>query len=165
MLLVVSLFAAGYLLVALEHPLRVSKSAISLVLGGLLWTLLAFLGISGHELLPRLTEHLASIAALVFFLMGAMAIVEVVDAHGGFEIITARITTRSLRTLLWIIGFITFFLSALLDNLTTTIVMLTLSRRLVVSPKDRLLFAGIVVIAANAGGAFSPIGDVTTTML
>lgn len=165
MLLIVSLFVVGYLLIALEHPLRLSKSAVALVLGGLLWTILAALPLTGVKLLSRLTDHVASVAALVFFLMGAMAIVEVIDAHGGFEIITSRITTRSLRTLLWIISFVTFFLSAILDNLTTTIVMLTLCRRLVVSPKDRLFFAGMVVIAANAGGAFSPIGDVTTTML
>lgn len=165
MLLAVFIFVAGYLLVALEQPLRIHKSATALVLGGLLWTLVALLGLAGGELGSRLTEHLSSIAALVLFLMGAMAIVEVIDAHGGFEIITSLIATRSLRRLLWIIAFVAFLLSAVLDNLTTTIVMLTLTRRLVVSPRDRLFFAGIVVIAANAGGAFSPIGDVTTTML
>jgi hypothetical protein len=102
---------------------------------------------------------------IVFFLMGAMTIVEVVDAHNGFEVITQRIRTTRLSKLMWLVGFVTFFLSALLDNLTTTIVMISLMRKLLSNQADRLFFAGIIVIAANAGGAWSPIGDVTTTML
>jgi Na+/H+ antiporter NhaD/arsenite permease-like protein len=101
----------------------------------------------------------------VFFLMGAMTIVEVVDAHNGFEVITSRIKTTKLSTLMWMVGFVTFFLSAILDNLTTTIVMVSLMKKLLDQRDDRLFFAGIIVIAANAGGAWSPIGDVTTTML
>ena len=104
-------------------------------------------------------------AQIVFFLIGAMTIVEVIDAHNGFEVITSRISTTSQVSLLWLIGFVTFFLSAVLDNLTTTIVMVSLIKRLLDKRDDRLLFAGIIVIAANAGGAWSPIGDVTTTML
>ena len=104
-------------------------------------------------------------AQIVFFLMGAMTIVEVVDAHNGFEVITSRIRARRLSGLLWIIGFITFYMSSMLDNMTTTIVMITLVRKLVEDRRDRLSFAGIIVIAANAGGAWTPIGDVTTSML
>jgi Na+/H+ antiporter NhaD/arsenite permease-like protein len=104
-------------------------------------------------------------AQIVFFLMGAMTIVEVVDAHNGFDVITTRIKTTKLSTLMWLVGLVTFFLSAMLDNLTTTIVMISLMRKLLADHNDRLFFAGIIVIAANAGGAWSPIGDVTTTML
>jgi Na+/H+ antiporter NhaD/arsenite permease-like protein len=112
-----------------------------------------------------LSESLGSTAQIVFFLMGAMAIVEVVDAHNGFEVITSRIKTTRLSTLMWLVGFVTFFLSAILDNLTTTIVMVSLMKKLLDNRDDRLFFAGIIVIAANAGGAWTPIGDVTTTML
>jgi Na+/H+ antiporter NhaD/arsenite permease-like protein len=115
----------------------------------------------GHEL----GESVMTTAQIVFFLMGAMTIVEVVDAHNGFEVITKRIRTTQLSTLMWLVGFVTFFLSAVLDNLTTTIVMISLMRKLLAKHDDRLFFAGIIVIAANAGGAWSPIGDVTTTML
>ena len=104
-------------------------------------------------------------AQIVFFLMGAMTIVEVVDAHNGFDVITRRIRTSKLSTLVWLVGFVTFILSAILDNLTTTIVMISLMRKLLAGAEDRLFFAGIIVIAANSGGAWSPLGDVTTTML
>ena len=110
-------------------------------------------------------ESLMSTAQIVFFLMGAMTIVEVVDAHDGFEVITSRIRTSQLSTLMWLVGFVTFFLSAILDNLTTTIVMVSLMKKLLEKREDRLFFAGMIVIAANAGGAWTPIGDVTTTML
>jgi len=113
----------------------------------------------------NLSHHLSEIAGILFFLLGAMVIVELIDAHDGFEIITARIQHTDKKKLVWIVGFIAFFLSAVLDNLTTAIVMVSLLRKLIPSHKDRLLFAGLVVIAANAGGAWSPIGDVTTTML
>ena len=112
-----------------------------------------------------MSHHLSEIAGILFFLLGAMVIVELIDAHDGFEIITERIQSTNKRKLVWIIGVISFFLSAILDNLTTTIVMVSLLRKLIPSHKDRLIFTGIVVIAANAGGAWSPIGDVTTTML
>lgn len=165
-LLLISLFALGYALIALEHPLRLSKSAVALTLGGLLWTLLAVVpgspvtGVS-HALESRLVD----IAGIVFFLMGAMTLVEVTDAHGGFEIITSRLTTRSKRRLLWTISLAAFFLSAVLDNMTTAIIFVTLLRKLLKDASDRLVFAAMVVVAANAGGAWSPIGDVTTTML
>jgi Na+/H+ antiporter NhaD/arsenite permease-like protein len=118
-----------------------------------------------HLVNEQLTEHIGELSGILFFLMGAMTIVELIDAHDGFEVITSRITTNNKRKLLWIISILTFFLSAALDNLTTAIVMVSLLRKLIDDKEDRLLFVGMVVIAANAGGAWSPIGDVTTTML
>uniref|UniRef100_UPI002617EE25 sodium:proton antiporter NhaD n=1 Tax=Limnohabitans sp. Rim8 TaxID=1100718 RepID=UPI002617EE25 len=118
-----------------------------------------------HVVGEQLNESLISTAQIVFFLMGAMAIVEVVDAHNGFEVITSRIKTTQMSSLMWLVGFVTFFLSSILDNLTTTIVMVSLMKKLLDKRQDRLFFAGIIIIAANAGGAWSPIGDVTTTML
>ncbi len=166
MLLALSLiFFAVYLAIALEHPLNVNKSASALIGAGLLWTIYALYGPEPHIISEQLSETLVSTAQIAFFLMGAMVIVEVVDMHDGFEVITSRIQTSSLPVLMWSIGFITFFLSAILDNLTTTIVMISLTRKLLARREDRLLFAGLIVIAANAGGAWSPIGDVTTTML
>jgi Na+/H+ antiporter NhaD/arsenite permease-like protein len=136
-----------------------------LVGAGLLWTVYATL--SGDYVLigKQLNESVSSTAQIVFFLIGAMTIVEVIDAHNGFEVITSLIRTRKQVTLIWLVGFVTFFLSAILDNLTTTIVMISLMRKLLGNPGDRLLFASMIVIAANAGGAWSAIGDVTTTML
>lgn len=157
------MFVLGYLGIALEHNIKINKTATALATGVVCWTMYALSG--GHEVVEELSHHLGSIAEILFFLMGAMTIVEVVDAHNGFSVITDRIQTRSMRTLVWVIGFITFFLSAALDNLTTTIVMITLLRKLVTQHEQRLMFVGLVVIAANAGGAWSPIGDVTTTML
>ncbi|MGO8695915.1 MAG: sodium:proton antiporter NhaD [Rectinemataceae bacterium] len=158
-------FVLGYLVIVLEQRLRVEKAATALILGCLLWVILALTGRGGHDLLPALGERLSEIAAIVFFLLGAMTIVEVIDEHDGFEIITSRIGTRNLRKLLWIVSLLAFFLSALLDNLTTTIVMIAMAQKLVAKKEDRLVFAGMIVVAANSGGAFSPIGDVTTTML
>jgi Na+/H+ antiporter NhaD/arsenite permease-like protein len=160
--LLVLIFIIAYAAIALEHPLKINKSAPALVGAGLLWTIYALF--TGH-VTEQLNESLSATAQIVFFLMGAMTIVEVVDAHDGFNVITERIKTTRMTTLLWLIGFVTFFLSAALDNLTTTIVMLSLTRKLLAKKDDRLFFAGIIVIAANAGGAWSPIGDVTTTML
>jgi Na+/H+ antiporter NhaD/arsenite permease-like protein len=161
----VGVFAICYAAVALEHSIKVNKSASALLGAGLLWTIYA-LSTGDHDRLGHeLTETIGTTARIVFFLMGAMTIVEVIDAHDGFEIITSRIRTRRLGALLWLIAWITFFLSAILDNLTTTIVMVSLLQKLIDHEKDRLFFAGMVVIAANAGGAWSPIGDVTTTML
>ena len=151
--------------IALEHPLKVNKSASALIGAGLLWTVYALLGGDHHLVSENLKESVAATAQIVFFLMGAMTIVEVVDAHNGFQVITSRIKTTKLTSLLWLVGFVTFFLSAILDNLTTTIVMISLMKKLLDRHDDRLFFAGIIVIAANAGGAWSPIGDVTTTML
>jgi Na+/H+ antiporter NhaD/arsenite permease-like protein len=162
--MLIAVFVLGYLLIAFEHFIQINKAATALLMAVFLWVILVFspdaMGVS-HEL----REHLGEISEILFFLLGAMTIVELVDAHDGFKIITDRIKTRNKVSLLWIIGFITFFLSAILDNLTTTIVMISLMRRLMPAGHERWFFAGIIVIAANAGGAWSPIGDVTTTML
>jgi Na+/H+ antiporter NhaD/arsenite permease-like protein len=158
-------FIVAYAAIALEHPLRINKSASALVGAGVLWTIYALATGDHHLVSEQLGESLMGTAQIVFFLMGAMTIVEVVDAHNGFEVITQRIRTTSLSSLMWLVGFVTFFLSATLDNLTTTIVMISLMRKLLAKHEDRLFFAGIIVIAANSGGAWSPIGDVTTTML
>ena len=160
----VVVFAVAYAAIALEHPLKVNKSASALVAAGSLWTIYILLG-NPDEVVQELTESVAVTARIVFFLMGAMTIVEVIDAHNGFEVITKRIRTTRLASLLWVVCFVTFFLSAILDNLTTTIVMVSLMRKLLAKQEDRLVFAGMIVIAANSGGAWSPIGDVTTTML
>lgn len=159
------IFVVAYAAIALEHPLKINKSGSALVSAGLLWTVYAMSMGDGHLVGEQLGESLMGTAQIVFFLMGAMTIVEVVDAHNGFDIITTRIKTTRLSTLMWLVGFVTFFLSAILDNLTTTIVMISLMRKLLAKQDDRLFFAGIIVIAANSGGAWSPIGDVTTTML
>lgn len=160
-----TVFVISYAAIALEHPLKVNKAASALLGAGLLWTIYALSMGDAHIVGEQLGESLMGTAQIIFFLMGAMTIVEVVDAHNGFDVITARIKTTKLTTLLWLVGFVTFFLSAILDNLTTTIVMISLMRKLLDEHEDRLFFAGIIVIAANAGGAWSPIGDVTTTML
>jgi len=159
------IFIIAYAAIALEHPLKINKSASALIGAGLLWTIYA-LSIGDAQLVSeQLSESLMGTAQIVFFLMGAMTIVEVVDAHNGFDIITDRIKTTKLSRLMWLVGFVTFLLSAILDNLTTTIVMISLMRKLLARHDDRLFFAGIIVIAANSGGAWSPLGDVTTTML
>ena len=167
------IFVVGYLCIALEHPLRIDKAASALVTAALCWTLLVLgadsllPGAEGgsHGAVGELRHHLGEISEILFFLLGAMTIVEVIDSHEGFRTITGRIQTRNRVHLVWIIGLMTFFLSAALDNLTTTIVMVSLLRKLVRGRPERWLYVGIVVIAANAGGAWSPIGDVTTTML
>lgn len=158
-------FAVTYILIVLEHPLKINKSGPALIGGVILWVIYASFS-SDHNLInEELLTHIGDISEILLFLMGAMAIVELIDAHAGFEVITNKIKTRNPVSLLWIISILTFFLSAALDNLTTTIVMITLLRKLVHDKKTRLYFAGLIVIAANAGGAWSPIGDVTTTML
>jgi Na+/H+ antiporter NhaD/arsenite permease-like protein len=158
-------FVLVYLAIALEEPLRINKSAAALVGAGLLWTIYAMA--SGDAALAdeQLNESLVGTAQIAFFLMGAMTIVEVVDAHDGFAVITSRLTARTMATLAIFLCIVTFFLSAVLDNLTTTIVMVSLLKRLLDNQRDRLVMAGLIVISANAGGAWSPIGDVTTTML
>ncbi|OEZ56153.1 sodium:proton antiporter NhaD [Duganella sp. HH105] len=158
-------FILAYTAIALEHPLGINKSASALVGAGLMWCIYA-LGVDDPQLVGgKLDTTVAATAQIVFFLIGAMTIVEVVDSHHGFDVITSRIGTSSLSSLMWLIGIATFFLSAVLDNLTTTIVMISLTKKLLDQAEDRLHFAGIIVLAANAGGAWSPIGDVTTTML
>jgi len=163
---VILVFLVGYLAIALEHPIKINKTASALLTGVICWTLYAmFTQDSIDHIGEQLNHHLGQISAILFFLMGAMTIVELVDAYQGFKIITDRINTRNPKKLLWIICTVTFFLSAILDNLTTSIVMISLIRKLVPNKEMRLFFAGMIVIAANAGGAWSPIGDVTTTML
>ena len=161
----IAIFVIAYAAIALEHPLKINKSGSALVGAGLLWTIYALSAGDTQLVSEQLGESLMGTAQIVFFLMGAMTIVEVVDAHHGFDVITTRIRTTQLSRLMWLVGFVTFFLSAILDNLTTTIVMISLMRKLLAKHDDRLFFAGIIVIAANSGGAWSPIGDVTTTML
>jgi Na+/H+ antiporter NhaD/arsenite permease-like protein len=194
---IVIVFVLGYVLIALEHPIKVNKTATALLTGVLCWTLFVMSDppssllqseyytsfakelkmesadhpvLSSHQVhseyvLESLGHHLQGIAQILFFLMGAMTIVELVDAHHGFRLITDRINTRNPKKLLWIVCWVAFFLSAALDNLTTTIVMISLIRKLIPNKEMRLFFAGMIIIAANAGGAWSPIGDVTTTML
>jgi Na+/H+ antiporter NhaD/arsenite permease-like protein len=156
-------FVIGYLAIALEHPIKINKTASALLTGVSLWTIYAM---SGHEgVTAELSHHLGSIAEILFFLLGAMTIVELVDAYQGFRLITDRIQTKNPKKLLWLISWVTFFLSSILDNLTTAIVMVSLIRKLIPNKELRMFFAGMIVIAANAGGAWTPIGDVTTTML
>lgn len=164
-LLLTVFFAVGYAAIAFEHNLKINKAAAALLTGVACWTTYILGAGEAHEVLKQLDEHLGGIAGILFFLLGAMVIVELVDAHDGFSVITQRIHTTDKRKLLWIIGWLSFFLSSVLDNLTTTIVMVSLVKKLIDNHDDRLLFAGIIVIAANAGGAWTPIGDVTTTML
>ena len=163
--LMIVIFVLGYLAIALEHPIKVDKAASALITGVLVWTLFVLSGANQHFLEEQLLHHLSEISSILFFLLGAMTIVELVDAHEGFSIITDKITTKNRVKLLWIVSVLTFFFSAALDNLTTTIVMVSLLRKLIDDKYERWFFAGIVVVAANAGGAWSPIGDVTTTML
>ncbi len=194
--LIIIIFVLGYIAIALEHPIKINKTATALVTGVLCWTLFVFSEptetllqnkhyvdfinelkshtsfsllsasqIHTEYIVESLGHHLNEIAQILFFLMGAMTIVELVDAHHGFRFITDRINTKNPKRLLWIVCWVTFFLSAALDNLTTTIVMVSLMRKLIPNREMRLFFAGMIIIAANAGGAWSPIGDVTTTML
>ena len=193
--IMVAVFLVGYLCIAMEHKLQVNKAASALLTGGILWALyivtapLSVPQLDGQAFgeflsdnptiaaLPlveqcvrfisgvQIVEHLGEISETLFFLIGAMTIVELIDVHGGFSIITNRITTRKKVTLLWLISILTFFMSAVLDNMTTAIVMVMLIRRIIPEQKERWLFASIIIIAANSGGAWSPIGDVTTIML
>jgi Na+/H+ antiporter NhaD/arsenite permease-like protein len=196
--LIILVFVLGYIAIALEHSIKINKTASAILTGVICWTLFAvsspsasllesshfsnfmdglkvdlgnkFSSLSQHDLFisfvgTELSHHLAQISEILFFLMGAMTIVELVDAHHGFRFITDRIKTKNAKSLLWIICWVTFFLSSVLDNLTTSIVMVSLIRKLIPNKDTRLFFAGMIVIAANAGGAWTPIGDVTTTML
>mgnify|MGYP002629720790 CR=1 FL=1 len=192
-ILMVVIFVLGYMAIALEHPLKLDKAASALMIGAVTWAIYALnsadilgLGynetwnnlISGYSMSPdqtsalsshfvkdQLGEHLIEISEILFFLLGAMTIVETIDHHQGFKLITDKIKTTDKVKLLWILGILTFFMSAALDNLTTTIVMVTLLKKLVQDKNTRWFYASIVVISANAGGAWSPIGDVTTIML
>ena len=186
-LLMLVIFILGYAAIALEHPLKVDKAASALLIGSLTWAMYALNGhtvldlgfslnwndlISGgeehnafHFIKHELEHHLVEISSILFFLLGAMTIVEVIDRHGGFRIITDKIKTLNKVKLLWIFSILTFFMSAALDNLTTTIVMLALIRKVMSDKETKWLFASMVVLASNSGGAWSPIGDVTTIML
>lgn len=159
------LFTVGYSAIALEHFLRVNKAVSALLTGVFCWTIFILASNQPHLVNEELTKHVGDFSGILFFLLGAMTIVELINAHNGFDIITNFVNVKSKRSLLWISTFITFFLSAALDNLTTTIVMISIISKFALSKEERLLFIGMVVIAANAGGAWTPIGDVTSTML
>lgn len=182
------LFLIGYVCIALEHKLEINKAGTALLLSSLLWTVYIFYAQSylpgvdefvafnagGGDIVQnvirfvtgeQIIEHVGDVAEIIFFLLGAMTIVELIDVHGGFSIITDRITTKNKKKLLWTLAVITFVMSAILDNLTTTIVMVMLLRKLVANKEERWLFACAIILSANSGGAFSPIGDVTTIML
>lgn len=163
--LIVSIFIAGYLLIALEHFIRINKAATALITGVFCWTVYILFSENKATVNEQLLIHVGDVSGILFFLLGAMTIVELIDAHNGFDVLTRRIHTTSRRALLWIICITAFILSSILDNLTTTIVMVSLIRKLIPDRKDKLLFCGMVIIAANAGGAWSPIGDVSTTIL
>ena len=191
--LIIAIFVIGYIGIAFEHPIHINKAASAIITGVLCWTVYILfptsfvdpsqfpssfmesikesqLSLSENDLITHFVGHqllhfLSEVSSILFFLLGAMTIVELVDAHKGFSVITDRIKTTNKVKLLWIVSIVTFFLSSVLDNLTTAIVMVSLLRKLVSSKEDRMFFCGIVIIAANAGGAWSPIGDVTTTML
>ncbi len=164
-LLIIAIFVIGYAAIAFEHPTGINKTASALLTGVLCWVIY-IMGSVDKDLVSReLYEHLGQISGILFFLLGAMTIVELIDAHDGFDVITNKIKTKDHRKLLWIISIVTFFLSAVLDNLTTTIVMISLLRKLINDKETRMFFVSMVVLAANAGGAWTPIGDVTTTML
>lgn len=161
--LIIGIFCIGYFIIALEHKFLINKAGTALLTGILCWTVYALS--SNSSVNSGLSHHLAEISEILFFLLGAMTIVELIDAHNGFNIITEKISTSNKRYLLIIISFLSFFLSAVLDNLTTAIVMTTVVRKLIPEKHDRYFFLGMIIIASNAGGCFSPIGDVTTTML
>jgi Na+/H+ antiporter NhaD/arsenite permease-like protein len=158
-------FILGYIAIAFEHPLKLNKAASALITGVVCWTINILQSDSTGAASEELLHHMGEISSILFFLLGAMTVVELIDSHNGFDIIKEKITTTGKSKLLLTVTFITFFLSALLDNLTTAIVMTSLCARLLKEKEDRLWFAGMIVIAANAGGAWSPLGDVTTTML
>ena len=172
---IVVVFVIGYACIALEALTKVNKAAIALLMCVFCWTLLMLapgsyyptIAADGvlHHIAEVIEHHLGDAAGTLFFLMGAMTIVEIVDSNGGFNFVRDALKTRSKRKLLWRMAFMTFFLSAILDNLTTSIVMIMVLRKLVQSRNERLIYAGAIILAANSGGAFSPIGDVTTIML
>jgi Na+/H+ antiporter NhaD/arsenite permease-like protein len=162
---IIIVFVVGYIAIAFENALRINKTATALLTGVLCWVVYVMSAENTNEVSQHFYKHIGEISGILFFLLGAMTVVEIIDAHDGFEVITSRITTNNSHLLLWIVGFVSFFLSSALDNLTTTIVMVSMLRKLVSDRELRLMFIGIVIIGANAGGAWSPIGDVTTTML
>ena len=163
--IILILFILGYLAIAFEHNIKIDKAASALFLGGICWAVFAFTGISISSLEYEIQHHIIHISEILFFLFGAMTIVELIDTHQGFSIITDKIKTTNKLKLIWIISAISFFFSAVLDNLATAIVMSSLITKIIKDKKDIWMFGGMVILAANAGGAWSPIGDVTTIML
>lgn len=185
--IIIFIFILGYLTITVEHPLRLDKTVPALLMAAVMWGLLAigfyqgwfnivdgegniFNFLSGgktaaHGFEETMLHHFGKTAEILIFLIGAMTIVELIDLHQGFEVIKTMVKTTSKRKLLWIMGLIAFFLSAVIDNLTATIVLITILRKLIPKQSDRIWYASLIIIAANAGGAWSPIGDVTTTML
>jgi NhaD family Na+/H+ antiporter len=164
--LIILFFCVGYLAIILEFQIKVNKTAVALFLGVVLWMFYFIAKIHPLEnSLTKLAWHLSDISQILFFLLGAMTLVELIDSHNGFHVVTRLIHAKSKRQMLWIVCVISFFLSAVLDNLTTTILMISLLRKLVPSKKERFLLSCMVIVSANAGGAWTPIGDVTTTML
>lgn len=172
-MLIISIFIVGYLCIVFEHNLKINKAPIALFMCVACWTCY-FLGVehflptganSSEAAHSTLLHHLSEACEILFFLMAAMTIVEIIDTNGGFNFVRNKLITASKRKLLWRVAFVTFFLSALLDNLTTSIVMVMVLRKLVADTKERMIYASLIILAANAGGAFSPIGDVTTIML
>ncbi|KAK9667116.1 hypothetical protein RND81_14G234100 [Saponaria officinalis] len=161
----VLLFGIGYAGIIFEESLAFNKSGVGLLMAVSLWAIRCIGAPSTEVAVSELEHATAEVSQIVFFLLGSMTIVEIVDAHQGFKLVTENITTRKPRTLLWVVGFVTFFLSSILDNLTSTIVMVSLLRKLIPPSEYRKLLGAVIVIAANAGGAWTPIGDVTTTML
>ena len=166
LIIIISIFLIGYLFIAFEHPFKINKAAIALITGILCWSTFAlFYDGSQVSVYKELQHHLIHISEILFFLLGAMTIVELIDTHQGFSIITDKINTQSRLKLLWILSFLGFFLSAVLDNLTTAIMMAALLPKLIKDKNDIWFFGGMLILACNAGGAWSPIGDVTTIML
>lgn len=159
------IFVIGYAAITLEHSIKINKTATALITAVLCWTLIVLNADNKEVVVESLTHHLSAISEIVFFLLGAMTIVELIDAHDGFQNISEAIKTTNKTKLIWLIAIITFFLSAVLDNLTSTIVMISILNKLVQDKKVKWLLLGLVIISSNAGGAWSPIGDVTTTML
>ena len=165
-ILILIFFILGYLMISLEHQINIDKAASALIIGAICWTIYAIQPNANHELInEELVKHFGDIASILFFLLGALIIVEIIEESNGFLIIEKILKTRNKGNLLLLITLITFFFSAILDNLTTTIVMITICSKLLTIREDKLYFASMIVIAANAGGAWSPLGDVTTTML
>ena len=184
--LIVAVFFIGYLFITVEHQVKIDKTISALGMAVMCWTILKtadlrvfevsevgglipladkFQGGNPEAIDSMLLHHLGKVAEILFFLIGAMTIVEIIDMHRGFEIIKKMVKTRKKKKLLWVLGIVAFFLSALIDNLTTIIIMITILRKLVPFREERIWYASLLIIAANAGGAWSPIGDVTTTML
>lgn len=165
LIMILIVFLAGYLAITLEHRIKINKAASALLTGVIVWTIYILFSPDKHHVEVQLEHSIGEFSAIVFFLMCAMTLVELIDLNHGFQFISSTIKTRNKKALMWIVAGLAFFISAVLDNLTTTIVMITLLRKLVLDPRERLYYVGIVIIAANAGGVWSPIGDVTTTML